>query len=74
MVAFGKTWGIKIGGMVGIALVNVFLNLIFKALTKFKKYVSKTEENVSLVTLIFVSSFINMVVITLFINIDFGLY
>ena len=69
-----KTWGIKIAGMIGVAIVNILLELILTLLAQFKRFETVTEEAVSLTTLLFISSFLNMVVITLFINANWSTY
>ena len=70
----GKTWGIKIAGMIGVVVVNILLEILLELMAKFKRFSTATKEYVSLTTLLFISSFINMVIITLFVNANFGIY
>ena len=57
---------------IGVAFTNYMIKIIFRALSRFEKIVSKSQERLKLMTKVFIGMFINTTFVILIVNFDFS--
>lgn len=69
-----RTYGITIRFLVcaGVVMINFFLKILFRILGRFEHVVSKSKEQVKIMTKVFVAMFINTALIVLVVNANFS--